>query len=69
MSDCLGKVRGINYSYSLWPPLNEHAAVSKDEIPLGGEAALCVNITNALGASDWGESLTVKLPVSGFNNY
>ena len=39
--------------------LKELAAVSKDEIPLGAETTLCLNVINALDEVDW-EDIAIR---------
>ena len=35
--------------------LKELGAVANDEIPLGGETTLCLNVINDLGQVGWGD--------------
>ena len=46
--------------------LKELAAVSREEIPLGAETALCSNATNGLEEVRWGD-IAIRIISAAFN--
>ena len=63
---CLIRARKIKDSASMGIFLKELAAVSREEIPLGAETALCSNATNGLEEVRWGD-IAIRIISAAFN--